>query len=120
MIFSQRLRQLRIEKNLTQDEFAKDLGYTRTAISAWEIGRNEPSNDDTVKIANYFHVTTDYLLGNTDVKDPGNSIDDILNESMIGISKEDFEKLSDEDKQELRNFAIYVRDRNKIEKKANS
>ena len=119
-MFSQRLKQLRLEKNLTQNEFAKELGYTRTAISAWETGRNEPSNYDTVKIANYFHVTTDYLLGNTDVRDPGNSIDDILNESMIGISINEYKKLSESDKKEIRQFAIYVRDRKKLENKADS
>lgn len=68
MEFKDRLVKLRKELNLTQEEFAQKIGYTRTAISAWEIGRNEPSNADTVKIADFFNVSTDYLLGKTDIR----------------------------------------------------
>lgn len=69
MEFKSRLVQLRKEAGLTQEEFAQKIGFSRTAISAWEIGRNEPSNADTIKIANFFGVSTDYLLGKTDLKD---------------------------------------------------
>ena len=68
MEFKDRLIKLRKELNLTQEELAKKIGYTRTAVSAWEIGRNEPSNADTIKLANFFGVTTDYLLGKSDVR----------------------------------------------------
>ena len=73
MEFKDRLVKLRKELSLTQEEFAQKIGYTRTAISAWEIGRNEPSNADTVKIADFFNVSTDFLLGKTDVRN--NNID---------------------------------------------
>lgn len=62
MEFKNRLIQLRKEAKLTQEEFAEKIGYSRTAISAWEIGRNEPSNRDILKIAEFFNVSTDYLL----------------------------------------------------------
>lgn len=68
MEFKDRLLQLRKELGLTQEEFAEKIGYSRTAISAWEIGRNEPSNSDVIKIANFFNVSTDYLLGKTEVR----------------------------------------------------
>ena len=68
MEFKDRLIKLRKELNLTQEELAKKIGYTRTTGSAWEIGRNEPSNADTIKLANFFGVTTDYLLGKSDVR----------------------------------------------------
>ena len=54
MEFKDRLVELRKERGLTQETFAEKIGYTRTAVSAWEIGRNEPSNADTVKIADFF------------------------------------------------------------------
>ena len=73
MEFKDRLVKLRKELGLTQEDFAQKIGYTRTAISAWEIGRNEPSNADTVKIADFFGVSTDYLLCKTDIR---NNIDD--------------------------------------------
>lgn len=70
MIFKDRLVQLRKELDLTQETFAEKIGFSRTAISAWEIGRNEPSNADTIKIADFFNVSVDYLLGNSDVRNP--------------------------------------------------
>ena len=66
MEFKDRISMLRKELNLTQEEFAKKIGFSRTAVSAWEIGRNEPSNNDTIKLADFFNVSTDYLLGKTD------------------------------------------------------
>ena len=75
MEFKDRLIKLRKELNLTQEELAQKIGYTRTAISAWEIGRNEPSNADTIKLAEYFGVSTDYLLGKSDIRNPEKIID---------------------------------------------
>ena len=63
MKFKDRLILLRKEAHLTQEELASKLGFSRTAISAWEIGRNEPSYEDTIKVANFFNVSVDYLLG---------------------------------------------------------
>lgn len=68
MKFKDRLAQLRKEFGLTQVEFAEKIGFSRTAISAWEIGRNEPSNEDTIKIANFFNVSVDYIIGKSEYK----------------------------------------------------
>lgn len=76
MEFKERLVKLRKELNLTQEDFAQKIGYTRTAISAWEIGRNEPSNSDTIKIADFFGVSTDYLLGKSDTRNNTSNIDE--------------------------------------------
>lgn len=65
MKFKDRLVQLRKELNLTQTDFAEKIGFSRTAVSAWEIGRNEPSNEDTIKIADFFGVSVDYIIGKT-------------------------------------------------------
>ncbi len=63
MKFNDRLTRLRKRLNLTQEELGNRLGFSRTAISAWEIGRNEPPYEDAIKIANFFGVTLDYLFG---------------------------------------------------------
>lgn len=62
ILFSDVLRALREDRDVSQSTLAKALGYSRTAISAYETGRNSPSFDDLKKIASYFNVTTDYLL----------------------------------------------------------
>lgn len=68
MKFGKRLRELRKENRLTQSETAKILGYGYTAISNYEHGRNQPSIEDLIRIANFFDVSVDYLIGATDVR----------------------------------------------------
>jgi transcriptional regulator with XRE-family HTH domain len=57
------LRFLREKTNKTQEEAAKALGIKRSTYSHFENNRNNPDNETLVKMANYFNVSTDYLLG---------------------------------------------------------
>lgn len=66
--FKNRLASLREEKKLTQVEFSKIMGYTRTAVCNWEGGNRQPRLDDLVKIADFFGVSVDYLVGRTDYR----------------------------------------------------
>jgi transcriptional regulator with XRE-family HTH domain len=54
---------LRKSKNLTQEQLAGIFGIKRENISRWENGVAEPSRENLLKIADYFNVSTDYLLG---------------------------------------------------------
>ena len=58
-----RLRELREKKNLTQTALAKDLKVSNTTISNWEAGYRQPDLETLIRIANYFDVSLDYLLG---------------------------------------------------------
>ena len=51
---------------------AKAIGLNKGAVSEWKTGRNKPSAEAIVKIADYFGTSTDYLLGRTDIKEPSN------------------------------------------------
>ena len=62
MEFNQKLQELRKAKGLTQEELAKSLYVSRTAISKWESGRGYPSIDSLRAIAKFFSVTVDELL----------------------------------------------------------
>lgn len=64
--FKVRIRQLREDKELTQEELAKVLGISRATLASWEIGRREPDFETASKIADFFGVSVDYLLGRTD------------------------------------------------------
>lgn len=61
--FSTRLSELRHRKDLTQEELAKAVGTTRSAIANYEQGLREPSFDQLDSIADYFNVDVDFLLG---------------------------------------------------------
>lgn len=91
MGFKERFTQLRKELGLTQEQLAKKLGigYTRTAISAWEVGRNEPSNSDTVKIAEFFGVSTDYLLGKSDIRNIEDEFKFAYHKEIEGLTDEE-------------------------------
>ena len=58
-----KLRQLRTEKCLRQDQLAALLGLNKTAISYYENDSRQPSNDVLIRLAGIFNVTTDFLLG---------------------------------------------------------
>ncbi len=58
-----RIRDLRIERGLTQPQLAKMVGVTNAVISFWENNVNEPKASYVKKLAKCFNVTTDYLLG---------------------------------------------------------
>lgn len=66
LIFGQRLKELRIEKGLSQQEVANHFNVSKMTISAWETDKQEPCIDDIVELARFFETTTDYLLGLTD------------------------------------------------------
>ena len=61
--YSKRLKELRKEMGLTQTQLAKSLGATQRQISFWENGQIEPSIFWLIKIADFFDVTIDYLVG---------------------------------------------------------
>ncbi len=61
--FSERLRDLRLEKELSQNQLAKNLGLTHTAINLWESNKRVPNLEALIIIAQYFNVTIDYLAG---------------------------------------------------------
>ncbi|TCL55593.1 DNA-binding XRE family transcriptional regulator [Kineothrix alysoides] len=65
---SDRLKKSRISVGLNQTELGKIIGVGKTTISMYETGNSTPSDEIKLKIAEYFNVSVDYLLGKTDIK----------------------------------------------------
>lgn len=63
MSLGKRLKQLRKSIRKTQQEVAKDLGISRARYSHFENDRNEPDSEMLKKLAEYYNVSADYLLG---------------------------------------------------------
>ena len=59
----ERIRALRLEKRFTQTEMSKRLGISTIMISSYELEKRQPSYPTLIKIASFFGVTTDFLLG---------------------------------------------------------
>lgn len=68
--FTERLSELRTEKKKTHQDMADMLGVTRQAFGQYESGKREPDYDTLQRLADFFKVNTDYLLGRTDERQP--------------------------------------------------
>ena len=60
--FGKRLKELRIEKGLSQQKLGEVLGFCNQTISFWEMGSREPDLDTLVEIAHFFDVSLEELL----------------------------------------------------------
>ena len=65
-IMAERIKALRNEKGIGQNFLAKEMGVSNASISYWENAKQEPSAQAIYKMARYFSVSADYLLGITD------------------------------------------------------
>lgn len=63
MEFKDKLKELRISKNLSQMQLAVKTGISQSAIAKWELGKTEPTASAIITLARFFNETTDYILG---------------------------------------------------------
>lgn len=61
--FSERLKELRQEKGLSQNQLAKAVGLSDVAICLWEQNKRVPNLDAVIALANFFNVSLDYIAG---------------------------------------------------------
>lgn len=90
--FPNKLRGLRLEKKLSQQNLADKLNVSRATLGHWEIGRSQPNIDELIRISNFFGCTVDYLI------DPSIPKDHILYKN--GYTKEKYSELLEEIKKE--------------------
>ena len=101
----EQLKKLRINSGKTQKDMAQMLGIDRTTYVKYETGNSEPSFETLSALADFFGVTTDYLLGRDSIgtaekKEPGTQTDAELSELNSIISR-----LSDGNRAKLRELA---------------
>ena len=87
--FTERLKILRLERGLSQQELSTKLNIPRTTISSWELGRRSPDIKMLEILADFFKVSIDYLVGKTDTRNPV-QVDKVL-KSIHNIIKNDDE-----------------------------
>lgn len=81
-----RIKILRKERNLTQDELAKIIGVVLTTIAGYERGVICPSQDKLILLAQYFGVSADYIIGKTDIRnEPSTTSKDIYTNLQVII-----------------------------------
>ncbi|GEO63973.1 helix-turn-helix domain-containing protein [Companilactobacillus nantensis] len=105
MTRGQRLAKLRNSRGLSQPQFAEILNVSQSTVAMWESGKRNISNDDLVRIAQFFHVTTDYILGNNETPKWAKQKDTIdlksfLDKNLVGAFY-DGDELTEEQKDKL-------------------
>lgn len=68
----QRIKQIREEAGLTQEEFGKLFGIVKSTVSMYEKGKSTPDDNIKKQIADYFGISLDYLTGRTNIRNPYN------------------------------------------------
>lgn len=98
------LRKLREKKKMTQTRLSVEIEVSQEIISHYEVGESKPNIDNLIKIADFFHCSTDYLLNRTnDPTMPKNIGNDDTNNIIYK-----YNSLSDKDKQHLISFLDYL------------
>lgn len=100
-----RIKLLREEKKLKQDELAKILSISPSAIGMYERDVREPNDEITLKIAEYFNVSTDYLLGKSDIRNP----EELKNIPFANNGGLNTDGLDEEDLKELQKQVDYIK-----------
>lgn len=104
-----RIKDLRIEKDINQETLGKLIGVTPQGMGLIENEKRKLDTKTASILADFFNVSIDYLTCKSDIRNPSKQIDDVLNEAMIGMSKEEYEKLSETQKKQIRDFALFVK-----------
>lgn len=99
-MFAQRLKELRKDRGLTQIQFAQQFHVSNGAVAMWETGKREPDFDTMNRLAAFFNVTVDYLLGN--VTDPFFQLDnDRILQDINSYETESASTLTDRDRRDI-------------------
>lgn len=95
MSFGSRLKELRIEKGASQKDVAEDVGISITAISQYESDSRFPNEAMLRRLCLYYKITSDYLLGLTDVKHAPLTLDELKDIDVSPKQKEVIEYIID-------------------------
>ncbi|MBE6985947.1 MAG: helix-turn-helix domain-containing protein [Ruminococcaceae bacterium] len=109
-MFFDRLKKLCDERGISAYKACTDIGLNRAAVAKWKNG-SIPSGSTAAKLADYFGVTTDYLLGKENKKAPTVSGErDILDDVDVAFYG-DFKELNEDEKETVRDMVRLMRQR---------
>ena len=107
-MFFNRFRALCDEKNVSTYRACTDIGLNRSAVAKWKEG-SQPNGTTAAKLAEYFGVTTDYLLGQSEERTPvlRQVSDEDIKFALFGGDGE----ITDEMYEEVKRFAAFIKAR---------
>lgn len=106
-----RLKQLRIEADESQEYVGKLIGVSGQAVGQYELGKRSLSQEKIIILANHFNCSTDYLLGESDIRNPKSK--DILELAKIGFNMDNYTPPTEKQKEQIRDLLEIILKDNK-------
>ncbi|MCY8144343.1 helix-turn-helix transcriptional regulator [Bacillus haynesii] len=116
-MLSKRLKNIRKDKGLTQEELAKRVKTTKGTISNYENGYSTPSNEMLSDLADALDTTTDFLLGRTDNANNNLGTINEFNDPDLQIAFKEASDFSEEARKQAIDFIRYLKEKEEREKK---
>ena len=113
-MFFNRFKQLCDQRQISVYRACTDIGLNRSAVAKWKNG-GKPNGSTAAKLAEYFGVTTDYLLGQSEEKEPGTPPRTITDEEIKFALFGGDGEITDAMFEEVKQFAAFVKQRGKKE-----
>ena len=110
-----RLKKLREENNISQEQLANKLNVSASSIGMYETDKREPSDEIKTKIAKIFDVSIDYLVGKSDIKNPEIK-EDPLGLAKIGFNMKDYNPPTETQKEQIKSVIEVIMKDNKKDK----
>lgn len=109
MEFADRLKMLRKERGISQEQLCADLNLGKSTIFSYEAEGRQPNFKTLVSLAEYFYVSVDFLLGVTDVRDRYTDVERAILSDETGRAFLDYlRSRPDDDKRKLKQFIEYL------------
>ena len=108
-MYNKRLEELRLKKQITKREAAKAFNVSESTYGKWELGQRKPDLEAIAKLAEYFEVSTDYLLGATDDPTPPAKEKDPLEGLKFALWGHC--DVTDEMLNKVREFALFIEEK---------
>lgn len=106
-----RIKLLREEFKISQEELAEKLELSKGIISLYETESRKPSYEVLIKLSKIFNCSIDYIMGISDVRNSDNDFD--FDKLRIGLSTKDYTNISDTQLKQIEDFARFVLKDNK-------
>lgn len=101
-MFSERLKELRKNMGYTQKEIAQELNIAQSSYADWERNKKKPTLEKLTLIADFFNVSTDYLLGQTDI--PNSTLEADIDMAIDNSVAYDGTPITDNDRMIIKDF----------------
>ena len=111
-----RIKILREELNMTQQELADKLDGAKSTVAMYEKGDRKPSMEVLLKLSEIFDCSIDYILGKSDIRNPEKAQEDPLGLAKVGFSMDEYNPPTDKQREQLAELIKVVLKDNKKDK----